>query len=323
MHTRSLTPWQHAHTFGQERPRAGERRTLIVTLLTLVTMMVELAAGLAFGSMALLADGLHMGSHATALGISAYAYVYARRRAADPAFSFGTGKVNALGGYTGAVLLGGFALVMALQSLEHLVRPVPIAFDGAIAVAVLGLIVNGVSVLILQGGAHGHHHHGHDHHHGHGHGGHSHAGEDHNLRAAHLHVLADALTSLLAITALLLGKYLGAAWLDPVMGIAGALLVARWAWLLLGQTGRVLLDRQAPEPVMAAVRRAVESDADNRLADLHVWAIGPGIYAAELGVVTHRPRAPEHYKALLPAELGIVHATVEVHACRSAAAPGG
>jgi cation diffusion facilitator family transporter len=315
MHFQSIAPWQHEHTFGQDRPREGERRTLIVTGLTLVMMVAEIAAGLAFGSMALLADGLHMGSHATALGINAAAYAYARRRAADPGFAFGTGKVNVLGGYTGAVLLAGFALVMAGESVARLLTPAPIAFDWAIAVAVLGLLVNGISVLLLGGHGEGHdHHHGHRHHE---HGDHHHhGGPDYNLRSAYLHVLADALTSVLAILALLAGKYLGAAWLDPVMGVVGAVLVARWAWSLLRDSGGILLDRQAPEGLRAAVRTAIESEADNRLADLHVWAIGPDHYAAALSVVTDAPRTPEHYKALLPAGLGIAHATVEVHACR-------
>lgn len=315
MHTRSIAPWRHEHTFGQDRPRGGERRTLVVTGLTLAMMVAEIAAGLAFGSMALLADGLHMGSHATALGINAAAYAFARRHAADPRFAFGTGKVNVLGGYTGAVLLAGFALVMAGESAARLLAPAPIAFDWAIAVAVLGLLVNGASVLLLggHGGAHdhhdGHHHHDHDHHH------HHHGGTDYNLRSAYLHVLADALTSVLAIVALLAGKYLGAAWLDPVVGIVGAVLVARWAWSLLRDTGGVLLDRQASGHVREALRGAIEGETGDRLADLHVWAIGPDLYAAALSVVTHEPRDPDHYKALLPVGLGVVHATVEVHEC--------
>jgi cation diffusion facilitator family transporter len=317
MHTDSVAPWEHGHTFGQDRPRDGERRTRVVTALTLATMVVEIAAGLSFGSMALLADGLHMGSHAVALGISALAYAYARRRAADPRFAFGTGKVNVLGGYTGAVLLGGFALAMAWESVAHLLEPVPIAFDWAIAVAVLGLLVNGASILVLggHGRGDGHRHRHHDHHEP-GHHHHRHHADDFNLRSAYLHVLADALTSLLAIVALLAGKYLGAGWLDPVMGIVGAALVARWAWGLLTTTGGILLDRQAPEQVRDAVRSAIEGEVDSRLADLDVWAIGPDLYAAALSVVTHQPCDPEHYKALLPAGLGVVHATVEVHECR-------
>ncbi|NOG73619.1 CDF family Co(II)/Ni(II) efflux transporter DmeF [Roseicella sp. DB1501] len=332
MHQHTMDTWRHGHTFGQDRPRAGERRTLLVLLLTAVTMVVEIGAGLAFGSVALLADGLHMGSHAAALGISAFAYAYARRRAADPRFAFGTGKVNALAGYTGAVLLAAFALAMVWESITRLVNPVPITFGWAIAVAVVGLAVNAASVLILGIHDHGHHHHGHeahDHGHHHGHDDHEHGHHDHdhehhghghdlNLRAAYLHVMADALTSVLAIAALLAGLFLGAWWMDPLMGLVGAALVTHWSWGLLRDTSRILLDHQAPEPVLRAVREAIEGVADNRLYDLHVWSVAPGVYAAALGVVTHTPRPPEHYKALIPEGLGVAHVTVEVQECREA-----
>lgn len=318
MHKHSTATWQHGHSFGQDRPRAGERRTLIVLLLTAATMAVEIAAGLAFGSVALLADGLHMGSHAAALGISAIAYAYARRHAADPRFAFGTGKVNALAGYTGAVLLAVFALAMVWESVHRLLAPVPINFGWAIAVAVVGLAVNLASVLILGVHDHGHDHdhadhaHGEDDHHGHGHAG----GHDLNLRSAYLHVLADALTSVLAIAALLAGLFLGAWWMDPLMGLLGAALVTRWSWGLLRDTSHILLDHQAPEPILRGVREAIEGVADNRLYDLHVWSVAPGIYAAAIGVVTHAPRPPEHYKALIPPALGLAHVTVEVQLCQ-------
>ena len=224
----ALARWRHDHSFGQDRRRPGERRTQLVIVITATMMVIEIAAGVLFGSMALLADGLHMASHAVALGINAYAYAYARRHAHDASYSFGTGKVNTLGGFTGAVLLAAFALLMASESVQRLVAPVPIAFNQAIWVAVLGLVVNGVSMLIL-----GHHHgHAHDHdHHDHEHPEHDHeahegAGHDHNLVSAYLHVLADALTSLLAIVALLAAKYFGLTWMDPFMGIVGAVLVA-------------------------------------------------------------------------------------------------
>ena len=200
----------HDHTFGQELQRPGEIRTWIVIALTGSMMVIEVAGGLVFGSMALLADGLHMASHAVALAINAVAYVYARRHAADARFSFGTGKVNALGGFTGAILLAGFALLMAYESVERIVNPVEIQFTNAIIVACMGLLTNGASVFIL-----GVHNHDHDH--------------GHNLRAAYFHVLADALTSFTAIFALLAGRYFDAVWLDPVMGIVGSLLVARWS----------------------------------------------------------------------------------------------
>src|SRR5512136_254416 len=230
MHYKNLQPWQHMHAFGQDRKRAGESRTLVVVGLTLTMMVVEIAAGILFRSMALLADGLHMASHAAALSINAFAYIYSRRHAHDARYTFGTGKVNALGGFTGAVLLVVFALVMAWESLGRVLHPVPIAYDQAIFVAIVGLIVNGASVFILDHGPDAHQH-GHDtgdgdeRHHEADSGRH----HDHNLRSAYLHVLADALTSLLAIFALLAAKYLGLIWMDPVMGVLGAVLVSRWS----------------------------------------------------------------------------------------------
>jgi cation diffusion facilitator family transporter len=268
--------------------------------------------------MALLADGLHMASHAVALGINAYAYAYARRHAHDASYSFGTGKVNTLGGFTGAVLLAAFALLMVSESVQRLVSPIPIAFDQAIFVAVLGLVVNGASMLILRH-RHEAHHDESEAAHDHDADGHEHrhapaTGHDHNLASAYLHVLADALTSLLAIVALLAAKYFGLAWMDPVMGLVGAALVARWSFGLLKTTGAVLLDRSASEAARAALKAAIEHVDGNRVVDLHAWCIGPNLYAAVLTVVTPRPRAPEHYKALLPRHLNIVHVTVEVHA---------
>lgn len=317
MHSDNLHLWTHRHVFGQDRRRTGEQRTLLVIALTAATMVLEISTGILFGSMALLADGLHMASHTVALGITAFAYVYARRHAANPSFSFGTGKVNALGGFTGALLLAGFSLAMAWESVARFIAPVPIAFDQAIGVAVLGLIVNGVSVLLLGGD------HDHGHGHGHGHGdSHDHGhepvhaqGHDHNLRSAYLHVLADALTSLLAIFALLAGKYLGFNWMDPAMGIVGALLVARWSAGLLRETSHTLLDRQAPAPLCDQLRSAVESHGHDRVTDLHLWSIGPGLHAAEITVVTHDDLTPAKVKARLPDHLRIVHATVEIHRC--------
>ncbi|HKK23466.1 MAG TPA: CDF family Co(II)/Ni(II) efflux transporter DmeF [Pseudohaliea sp.] len=315
MHSDNMHLWSHHHIFGQDRRRSGERRTLLVIALTAATMVLEISTGILFGSMALLADGLHMASHTVALGITAFAYVYARRHAANPDFSFGTGKVNALGGFTGALLLAGFSVAMAWESAARFLAPVPIAFDQAIAVAVLGLIVNGLSVLLLgDGHDHGHGHdpgHGHKHDHSHGHA-HAH---DHNLRSAYLHVLADALTSLLAIFALLAGKYLGYHWMDPAMGIVGAILVARWSLGLLRDSSHTLLDRQAPAALCEQLRRAVEGQGHDRVADLHLWSIGPGLHAAELAVVTHDELTPGEVKARLPAALRVVHATVEIHRC--------
>jgi cation diffusion facilitator family transporter len=309
----ALARWRHDHTFGQDRRRPGERKTQLVIAITTTMMVVEIAAGVLFGSMALLADGLHMASHAVALGINAYAYAYARRHAHDSSYSFGTGKVNTLGGFTGAVLLAVFALLMASESVQRLVTPVAIAFDQAILVAVVGLVVNGVSMLIL-GSSHPHEHDHHDDDHDHDAEHHAHAHSDHNLLAAYLHVLADALTSLLAIVALLAAKYFGLTWMDPVMGLVGAVLVARWSWGLLKTTSAVLLDRSAAPSICAAVRARIESVDGTRVVDLHVWCIGLSLYAVEATVVTPQPQSPEHYKALLPTNLNIVHATVEVHA---------
>ena len=322
MHHTNLDLWQHAHDFGQGARRSAERRTMVVIVITGMMMVGEIVAGVFFGSMALLADGLHMASHAAALSISAFAYVYARRHAYDQGFCFGTGKANALGGFSGAVLLVVFALLMAGESLDRLVHPVSIAFDQAILVAILGLIVNGASMFILGHEGHEHHHDegsDHEHHHedssdpapAHHHG-------DHNLRSAYLHVLADALTSLLAIFALLAAKYLHMAWMDPLMGIVGAIMVARWSLGLLRQTSAVLLDRQAPAHVLEAVRDNIERHDDNRVADLHLWSVGPGIYAAIVSVISGAPRPPDWYKSLIPGSLGLVHVTVEVHRCPDA-----
>jgi cation diffusion facilitator family transporter len=322
---------EHSHAFGQDVKRPGEARTLLVIAITATMMVVEIMAGIVYGSMALLADGLHMASHAAALSINAFAYVYARRHAHDERFSFGTGKVNTLGGYTGAVLLAGFALAMAVESLGRLISPVEIAFNQAIFVAVLGLIVNGASVLIL-----GHHHHPEDahdlesefdehahyrehrhaapaHHHHDDHHQDDHHHHDHNLVSAYLHVLADALTSLLAIFALLAAKYFGFIWADPLMGIVGAILVARWSLGLLKSTSVVLLDRQGPDDLSAMIRRRIENEDGTRVVDLHLWAIGPKMYSAAVAIVAKQPRDPDHYKALIPAGAGIVHTVVEVH----------
>jgi len=317
-----LARWRHDHVFEQDHKRAGEARTLLVVGVTAVMMVVEIVAGLVYGSMALLADGLHMASHATALGIAVFAYVVSRRLAADRRFAFGVGKINSLAGFASAVMLMGFALVMVIESADRLINPLAISFDQALIVAVVGLLVNGVSAWVLMSTPHEHDH-GHDHHddhghaddHGHSHHSHSDHGHDHNLRAAYLHVLADALTSLLAIVALLAGKYMGAGWLDPAMGIVGAVLVARWSWGLIRDTGRVLLDRQAEDHHLAVLREAIEGSSTDRITDLHVWSIGHGIFAAEIAIVSDEPRTPDYYKAQIPPQLDIVHATVEIIRC--------
>ena len=293
--------WELDHAFGQDRIRPGERRIQIVIVLTLMTMVIEIVAGLAYGSMALLADGLHMGTHAAALTIAAMAYAFARRFAKDKRFNFGTGKINALGGFTSALLLAVFTIPMITESIRRLLNPGEISFDQALIVAVLGLLVNGASVVILDVND--------SHDHGHG-ASHNH---DHNLRGAYFHVLADTLTSFMAIFALLAGKYFGWLWMDALMGIIGALVILHWAKGLGRVTSAMLLDKQAPESVHEEIRSAVEENDKSSVVDLHVWAIGPGIHAAEIVIVTRNPLSPRHYKSLIPAHLKLVHTIVEVN----------
>lgn len=315
MPTPTHDPLVHEHVYLGHAHDANERRTWIVVGLTAAMMAGEIVAGSLFNSMALLADGWHMATHAGALGIAALAYRYARSHARDARFTFGTGKVGDLAGYTSAVVLGVVALLIAWEALARLRAPLPISFDEAIAVAVLGLAVNVASAAILSRGGAGHGPSGHDHH---GHapahpreaGSHAHA--DHNLRAAYLHVLADALTSILAITALVLGRWGGAAWLDPVMGLVGALVIARWSVQLLRDTGRVLLDAAAGGPAADDIRRAIAAREGERLSDLHLWRVGPGHVAAIVSVVTERDSSAADVRAALEAVPGLAHLTVEV-----------
>lgn len=299
-------PWQSDHSFGQDRKMPGESRTIIVIVITIAMMVVEIIAGQVYDSMALLADGLHMASHAAALMISVFAYVYARRFAHDARYSFGTGKVNALGGFAGAMLLGVFSLLMAWESVHRILDPVEISFNQAILVAVIGLIVNGICAVVLG--------HGHDHGHGHSQadGSSCSADHDHNLKSAYLHVLADALTSVLAIAALLAGKYFGWSILDPIIGVLGAIVVARWSLSLLSSTSDVLLDRQATADVLDRIRDAIETD-DHDVVDLHVWSIGPNLFAAEIVIVSTDPQSPAYFKQQLPTDLSLAHAAIEVH----------
>lgn len=318
MHIHTLEQWQHTHRFTNENHQ-GERRTRIVIGLTLTMMLLEIGAGLAFGSMALLADGWHMATHVAALSITAVAYWYARRHADNPRYSFGTGKVGELGGFASAVALAVVALVMALESAQRFFTAVTIRFPEAIGVAVIGLVVNLASAVLLhdsQHHRHDHHDHHAHHHYDHDHTGHAHD-HDHNLRAAYLHVLADALTSVLAIGALIAGMVLGWVWLDAVMGIVGALVISRWSWGLLRDTGAILLDSAVDGATVQQIRALVEADADNRVADLHVWRVGPHHLAAIIVVVTHYPQSPAHYKALLDRVPELEHVSVEVQHCTS------
>lgn len=319
MHEHTLDNWRHEHDYSLRSQHSAERRTRLVIVLTVTMMVAELVTGYWSGSMALTADGWHMGSHAAALSIAAFAYAFARRHAHDTRFSFGTGKVGPLAGFTSAVVLAMIALLMALQSADRLISPVSVHFNEAMWVAAIGLVVNLVSAIILGE----HHHHDHEPHEAqahqwhaddHDHGPHHHH-HDHNLRAAYLHVLADALTSVLAIVALLTGKLLGWVWMDPAMGIVGSVLIARWSYGLLRDTGQVLLDAENTAPMEQCVRELVEQDADNRLADLHIWRVGPASHACIASIVTHDPRPVEHYKALLRGVSGLDHVTVEINHC--------
>ena len=274
-----------------------------MTAITLATMVVEIFAGTVFGSMALLADGMHMASHAVALGISVLAYWYARKRAGDKRFSFGTGKVNALGGFTGALLLAVFAVMKAWESVVLLFNPVEIEFNRALLVSVLGLVVNGVSAVVL----------GRSHEHGHAHAKDrpDHRHTDHNLKAAYLHVLADAVTSLAAITALLMAKLLGWVWMDPGMGLVGSVLVASWSVGLLRQTSAILLDRQNSS-LADRIRRILEDGSNDRIHDLHVWSIAPGVYSVIVGVGDEEPRTLEEYRGALSDIPEIGHLSIEI-----------
>jgi cation diffusion facilitator family transporter len=304
-HTHRTRPW-YDHDFDPGNP-LGERGTLRVVLLTATMMVVEIVAGSLTNSMALLSDGLHMGTHVAALGITAFAYWYARRHAADPRFAFGTWKVGVLAGFASAVVLGMVAPFMVYESVVRLLNPVPIRYGDAILVAVVGLAVNLVSAWLLHGhdGHDGHaHSHGHDHGHGH----------DLNLRAAYLHVLADALTSVLAIVALLGGRFFGWDVLDPVMGIVGAVVITTWARGLLRQTGQVLLGREMDAPVVQEIREVLE-DGEVVSVDLHVWRVGPSKFACIVALVTADPLPPDECRRWLQVHEEIVHVTVEVHRC--------
>ncbi|WP_242392501.1 CDF family Co(II)/Ni(II) efflux transporter DmeF [Anaeromyxobacter oryzisoli] len=344
MHVEDLARWRHGHAYGADAGGDGERRTRWVVGITLTMMVGEIVAGIGFGSMALLADGWHMGTHAAALGVAVFAYVYARKHAADARYSFGTGKVGALAGFASAVGLAVVALLVLGESVMRLAAPVAIHYDEAIAVAVLGLAVNLGCALLLRDTPHEHGHaHGDHGEHGHEGHGHAHAHEDededehehehdgpahphgpahrpdrhpdHNRRAAYLHVLADALTSVLAIVALLAGRSFGWTFMDPVMGVVGSVVIARWSLGLLRDTAAVLLDAEVQPAQRRAIAAAIEDGRDDRVADLHVWRVGPRHLAAIVSVVTRAPREPAHYRARLEGFPDLVHVTVEVNGC--------
>lgn len=307
----STTTTIHDHVFLGASHEENAKRTLWVVLLTVVMMVGEIAAGYITGSMALLADGFHMATHAGALGIAAAAYAYAKRHATNSRFSFGTGKVGDLGGFASALILGLVALAVGAESVVRLFQPNEVQFGTAIGIAVVGLLVNIVSALLL---GHGHDHdHGHDHHHHHDHGhSHGHSTGDNNLRSAYVHVLADALTSVLAIVALLAGKYLGWVWLDPVMGIVGAVVIGRWSWNLMKVTAGVLLDK-TDDHVAQEIREFIEQPGDVRICDLHVWRVGPDAHAAIVSVVGQAETSVSSIRERLLPVHEIRHLTVEVH----------
>ena len=303
MHVHTVENWQHSHDFLVKNEK-GERRTQYVLILTAITMIIEIIAGSIFGSMALLADGWHMSTHVAAFTITIFAYRYARKHANNPAYAFGTGKVSVLGGFASAVALAVVALVMLVESMHRIIDPQTIQFNAAIGVACVGLLVNVISAFLLKDG------HSHDHAHEH------HQHHDHNLQAAYLHVLADALTSMLAIVALLSGKYFGWYWLDPIMGIVGAIIITRWSYGLIKQTSPILLDGSIEEEYQLAIQRTIEKDSDNRITDIHIWKVGPNHYAAIISIITHFPKATEYYKELLGEFHKLAHITIEVHECK-------
>jgi cation diffusion facilitator family transporter len=336
---------RHDHVFLGADHERNERKVWLVIALTTVMMVAEIIAGSVFGSMALTADGWHMSTHAGAMLISVLAYVYARRNAGNPRYTFGTGKLGDLAGFASAIILALIALAIAWESLLRFANPVAIDFDQAIIVAVIGLAINIVSAWLLRddhshhhGGHHGGHHANHQgshhdaHHSGH-HGAHAHDGhhgahdhpaerssgaKDHNIRAAYLHVIADALTSVLAIAALILGRAYGWNALDPIMGVVGGLVIARWSWGLIRSTATVLLDARSPgDDLSENIRRAVETQED-RISDLHVWQVGPGHHAVIVALIAKTPREPSFYKDKLRGISELSHVTVEVTPAKAA-----
>jgi cation diffusion facilitator family transporter len=307
MHRADHSRFRHSHDFALDSSTA-ERRTRIVIAITAAMMVLEIAVGIASNSMALLADGWHMGTHVTAFLITALAYYFSRRHAANPLHSFGTAKIGVLGGFASAVVLAVIALLMAGESVHRFFAPLSIHFNEAIGIAVLGLIVNLTCARVLT--------HEHDHGHAHSHAGHDHH-HDLNLRAAYLHVLADAFTSLTAISALVAGKFFAWTWLDPAVGILGSGVVMSWAYSLIRDTSGILLDRTpATSDLPDEIRKAVESDGDSIVTDLHVWQVGVGKFAAIVSIVAHEPKTSDQYRELLREHEELVHVTIETQHCR-------
>ncbi len=312
-HVHSIDRWQHSHVFLGERHERNERKTQFVIGLTALMMVAEIVGGNLLGSMALVADGWHMSTHAGALAISAFAYMYARRHKNDPNFAFGTGKLGDLAGFTSAIVLAIIALLIVYQAVNRIIAPIPIAFGEAIAVASLGLTVNILSAWLLRDDDH-HHGHDHSHDHAHGHTDHKHH-RDNNLRSAYIHVIADAATSVLAILGLLTGWIYGWVWMDAVMGIIGALVIANWSYTLIRDTGRILLDVMPDKHLTDEIRHRLETNGD-LITDLHMWQVGPGHYGAIVSLVADHPQPPNAYKTRLADLKALSHITIEVHPCR-------
>jgi cation diffusion facilitator family transporter len=321
MHVHDMAPFEHSHQFGDAAAPKRERALWWVTWITLATMVVELVAGWWSGSLALQADGWHMGTHALALGGAALAAHFSRRVHGSRRFAFGGWKIEVLAAYTSGLLLLAVGVMIGIEAIDALRAQRSIAYREAIAVAVLGLAVNlACAAILARAGGHGHAHHGHDrNHHDHDHHdhGHEHHHGDHNFAAAYLHVVADAVTSLLAIAALAGGLWWGLGWLDPAVAIVGALVIGRWAVGVLRHSSRALVDASAPPKLAAQIRALIEGDGDAKLADLHVWQVGPQAYAAALSVVADRPLASGVYGERLKAVGTLQHATIEVHRCAS------
>jgi len=321
MSTIENSPAIHDHVFLGEGHERNERRTWMVIALCAAMMVAEIVGGALFGSIALIADGLHMSTHASALLLAALAYRYARRHAEDRRFTFGTGKLGDLAGFASAIVLAMIALLIGYEAVARFVTPIAIDFDEAIPIAILGLVVNVASVLLLSGGEH-HHHGNHDHEHDHDepahapHEGHAHARgathRDNNMRSAIVHVLADAAVSVLVIVGLLLGRFLGWAWMDPVVGLVGAIVIAAWSYGLIRDTGAILLDINPDQGLADRVRQLVEAGGD-RVTDLHLWRLGPGHMGMILSVMTGTRRGAEYYRSLLGRFRALSHVTIEVH----------
>jgi len=315
MHADSLDSWRHEHVFLGEDHARNERRSWAVVALCGAMMVAEIVGGLLWGSMALIADGLHMSTHAGALVIAAFAYAYARRHARDERFVFGTGKLGDLAAFSSALVLAMIALLIGYESIERLTHPVPIAFDKAIPLAALGLIVNLLSAWLLHDGQDHADHAPHEGHHHHDHADHHHRHADHNLRAAYVHVVADAAVSVLALIGLTAGRVLGWVWLDPVMGIVGMLVIANWSRNLIRASGVVLLDMKTEDGIASEIAHRLEAERGDRISDFHLWRVGPGHNAAVVSLVSDRPEPPAVYKSRLAGIEGLSHITVEVQRC--------